>query len=145
MNDSTILTARLINALYTEAMLLTDEARSYFEGVGRDARDGLEPLQRVGFACEALTLTTRLMHVVSWLLAHRALTSEDVSSQSAPISLGSAPAINNVTVQSLPDEARHLIVSSEELYNRIARMDRQMREPLPNPARQMLDDLARAF
>ena len=32
------ITSRLIDSLYTEAMLLADEARSYFDDIGRDER-----------------------------------------------------------------------------------------------------------
>ncbi|MGE6036651.1 DUF1465 family protein, partial [Klebsiella pneumoniae] len=32
---------RLIDSLYTEAMLLADEARAYFDEVGRNERDAL--------------------------------------------------------------------------------------------------------
>src|SRR4026208_2508589 len=39
-------------AFSTEAMLLADEARSYFDQAGREARSELEPFLRVGFACE---------------------------------------------------------------------------------------------
>ena len=58
----------LIDALYIEAMLLADEARSYFDEVGRAEREMLDPLVRVGFSCESLKVTTRLMHVIAWLL-----------------------------------------------------------------------------
>src|SRR6185503_14613392 len=58
------ITSRLIDALYTEAMLLADEARSYFDDAGRDERATLEPFARVGFACESLKVTTRIMHIV---------------------------------------------------------------------------------
>ena len=53
------ITSRLIDSLYTEAMLLADEARSYFDDAGRDDRSTLEPFARVGFACESLKVTTR--------------------------------------------------------------------------------------
>lgn len=33
------ITSRLIDSLYTEAMLLADEARSYFDDAGRDERE----------------------------------------------------------------------------------------------------------
>ncbi|MEA3059703.1 MAG: regulator of CtrA degradation, partial [Sphingomonadales bacterium] len=68
MNESDMLrpqvriTSRLIDSLYTEAMLLADEARSYFDEAGRDERSTLEPFARVGFACESLKVTTRIMH-----------------------------------------------------------------------------------
>ena len=66
------ITSRLIDSLYTEAMLLADEARSYFDDAGRDERAILEPFARVGFACESLKVTTRIMHIVAWLLTQRA-------------------------------------------------------------------------
>ena len=48
------ITPRLVDALYTEAMLLADEARAYFDDVGKGERLMLEPFARVGFACESL-------------------------------------------------------------------------------------------
>ena len=62
------LTPKLIDGLYVEAMVLADEARSYFDTGGRDDRLALDPLDRVGFSCESLKVTTRLMHVIAWLL-----------------------------------------------------------------------------
>jgi regulator of CtrA degradation len=67
------ITSRLIDSLYTEAMLLADEARSYFDDAGRDERSTLEPFARVGFACESLKVTTRIMHIVAWLLTPSSL------------------------------------------------------------------------
>ena len=67
------ITSRLIDSLYTEAMLLADEARSYFDDAGREERSTLEPFARVGFACESLKVTTRIMHIVAWLLTQRAI------------------------------------------------------------------------
>ena len=68
-----MLAKRLIDGLYTEAMLLADEVRAYFDDVGRDARDLLDPIERVLFSCESLKVTTRLMHVIAWLLTQRAV------------------------------------------------------------------------
>ena len=72
------ITSRLIDSLYTEAMLLADEARSYFDDAGRDERQSLEPFVRVGFACESLKVTTRIMHIVAWLLTQRAIESGEI-------------------------------------------------------------------
>ena len=60
-------TTKLINALYIEAMVLADEARAYFDLHSRESRNQMTPLQRVGFSCESLKVTTRLMHVIAWL------------------------------------------------------------------------------
>ena len=67
------ITSRLIDSLYTEAMILADEARSYFDDAGREDRATLQPFARVGFACELLKVTTRVMHIVAWLLTQRAI------------------------------------------------------------------------
>ena len=69
------ITSRLMNSLYTEAMLLADEARSYFNDAGRGDRATLEPFARVGFPCKSLKVTTRIMHIVAWLLTQRAIES----------------------------------------------------------------------
>ena len=73
------LTPRLVDSLYTEAMLLADEARAYFDRHGREERESLDPLLRVGFSCESLKVTTRLMHVVAWLLTQRAVEAGEIS------------------------------------------------------------------
>ena len=72
------ITSRLVDSLYTEAMLLADEARSYFDDAGRDDRIALEPFVRVSFACESLKVTTRIMHIVAWLLTQRAVESGEI-------------------------------------------------------------------
>src|SRR3954471_24784279 len=77
------ITSRLIDSLYTEAMLLADEARHYFDDLGRDDRATLEPFARVGFACESLKVTTRIMHIVAWLLTQRAIESGEINWASA--------------------------------------------------------------
>ena len=72
------ITSRLIDSLYTEAMILADEARSYFDDTARDERSMLAPFARVGFACESLKVTTRIMHIVAWLLTQRAIESGEI-------------------------------------------------------------------
>ena len=73
------LTPKLVDALYVEAMVLADEARSYFDTQGRDDRLSLDPVDRVGFSCESLKVTTRLMHVIAWLLTQRAVAAGELS------------------------------------------------------------------
>src|ERR1700754_1064707 len=74
---------RLIDALYVEAMLLADEARAYFDDAGRAERDLLEPAVRVVFSCESLKVTTRLMHVIAWLLTQRAVDAGELAPRDA--------------------------------------------------------------
>src|SRR5215213_463695 len=72
------ITPRLIDGFYTEAMILADEARAYFDDLGRADRLELDPFARVGFACESLKVTTRIMHIVAWLLTQRAVESGEI-------------------------------------------------------------------
>jgi hypothetical protein len=72
------MTARLVDSLYTEAMVLADEARSYFDQIGRGDREALPPIARVAFSCESLKVTTRLMHVIAWLLTRKAIAAGEI-------------------------------------------------------------------
>src|SRR5689334_808151 len=120
------ITSRLIDSLYTEAMLLADEARSYFDDVGRDERASLEPFARVGFACESLKVTTRIMHIVAWLLTQRAIESGEIPTRAGrrpDRRLGHAQDSDPTVVDQLPEAARRLINASSDLYARVQRID----------------------
>jgi regulator of CtrA degradation len=145
-----MLERRLIDSLYTEAMLLGDEARGYFDESCHAARDALSALERVQFSVEALKITTRLMHIISWLLTQRAVDAGEISPQQALAEahrmrtpIDSDPAI----VAALPDEARALAEGSIELYRRVARLDASLdRDTVPtSPANALLDRLRDAL
>ncbi|NTS65609.1 DUF1465 family protein [Sphingomonas sp. HHU CXW] len=141
---------RLIDSVYVEAMLLADEARSYFDEVGRAEREALSPMARVAFSCESLKVTTRLMHVIAWLLTQRAVIAGELSAAQATEPsrrLGEAPGTEPLVAADLPSHARRMIDASIDLHRRVARLDAaQLRDlPDPSPARAMLDRLATAF
>ncbi|SFR78655.1 regulator of CtrA degradation [Sphingomonas jatrophae] len=144
------MTARLVASLYTEAMLLADETRSYFDEAGREDRDLLPPLQRVLFSCESLKVTTRLMHVVAWLLTRRAVESGEMSLAQARApgrKLGPAAESDPGSVEVLPPVAQDLIEASCDLYARVARLEQEIDQPSPkaSPARSLLSRLENAF
>jgi regulator of CtrA degradation len=146
------LTPKLVASLYTEAMLLADEARSYFERQGREDRDGLDPIVRVSFSCESLKVTTRLMHVIAWLLTQRAVDAGELSTLQARTParrLGEAPETDEGLLAKLPPEAVLLIAASRDLYARVARLDAHGAEgaavPQASPARTLLNRLERSF
>jgi regulator of CtrA degradation len=141
---------RLIDTLYTEAMLLADEARDYFDAAGRADRDALAPLARVTFSCESLKVTTRLMHVIAWLLTQRAVAAGELSAVAAldhARRLGEAPASDMDAVAALPVRARALIRASGRLHARVAQLDRAHTRLAPpvSPARMMIERLSSAF
>jgi regulator of CtrA degradation len=144
------ITSRLIDSLYTEAMLLADEARSYFDDAGRDERATLEPFARVGFACESLKVTTRIMHIVAWLLTQRAIESGEIAGregQRPERRLAHAQDSDPKVVDSLPPSAQKLINSSADLYARVKRLDDGgLETEVPqSPARALMGRLERGL
>lgn len=145
-----MLANRLVDSLYTEAMVLADEVRAYFDEIGRDARDALDPMDRVMFSCESLKITTRLMHVIAWLLTQRAVEVGEISADGArepSRRLGGAVASDAATVARLPAEAQRFVEASMTLYTRVARLEAGLDEDLPaaSPARQLHSRLQQSF
>lgn len=146
----TALTPKLVDQLYVEAMLLADEARAYFDQAGRQERLGLAPVLRVGFSCESLKITTRLMHIIAWLLTQRAVAAGELTAGQAAHPerrLGHAPGSEPEAVDVLPEAAQRLVLQSQDLYARIARIDAgaDQEDAPPSPARSLMSRLQRAF
>jgi regulator of CtrA degradation len=131
------ITPKLIDGLYTEAVLLADEARSYFDSDHARAITSAEVA--VAFSCESLKVTTRLMHVIAWLLNQKALRVGELASKDATEGLeelGYAPATDGHWMDELPEDARSLILASEDLYYRVQRVSESVvraPEELPAP------------
>jgi regulator of CtrA degradation len=144
------ITPRLVDGFYTEAMLLADEARSYFDDAGRIARAELDPFARVGFACESLKVTTRIMHIVAWLLTQRAIDSGEIPARQGrrpERRLGHAQDSDETIVVQLPEAAQRLIRASADLYARVKRLDEGtlFDEPAQSPARALMGQLERGL
>ncbi len=155
MNESTDIlspeariTPRLVDSFYTEAMLLADEARAYFDDAGRYARAELDPFARVGFACESLKVTTRIMHIVAWLLTQRAIETGElhqIDGRRPERRLGHATTSEANVIEQMPPAAQRLIHASSDLYARIQRLDEGQLddEPVQSPARALMGRLER--
>ena len=141
---------RLIDALYVEAMVLADEARSYFDESGRGDRDALDPFVRVTFSCESLKITTRLMHVIAWLLTQRAVDAGELRPRDAldpSRRMGESPTTDGDVIAVLPARAQALVAGSMDLHRRVLRLDLVQAAPEPrnSPARSMQLRLSSAF
>ena len=139
---------RLIDSLYTEAMILADEARAYFDEEGREERSSLPPFVRVGFACESLKVTTRIMHIVAWLLTQKAVETGEIQGADGrrpERRLGKANDSDPAIVDQLPESARRLVSASTDLYARVKRLDEGQTtdEPAASPARALMGRLER--
>ena len=142
------ITPRLVDALYTEAMVLADEARAYFDNVGKGERLLLDPFVRVGFACESLKVTTRIMHIVAWLLTQRAIETGElhqVEGRRPERRLGHATISDPKVIEQMPPAAQRLIHASSDLYARVQRLDEGQLddEPVQSPARALMGRLER--
>lgn len=142
------ITPKLVDTLYVEAMVMADEARGYFDSAAREERMALDPVDRVGFACESLKVTTRLMHVIAWLLTQRAVAAGEIARPEARTPerrLGEAPDSDEALFGRLPEPARLLIRASEDLYVRVRRLDDGLTGPSHSPARSLLSRLERSL
>ena len=145
------MTPKLVDTLYTEAMLLADEARAYFDKNGRADRMALDPLVRVGFSCESLKVTTRLMHIIAWLLTQRAVNAGELTpaqAQRPERQLGEPVESDEEVLAQLPESALALIRSSTDLYERVRRLAEgrpPSGEAPPSPARSLLNRLERSL
>jgi len=144
------ITPRLVDSFYTEAMLLADEARSYFDDSGREDRVTLDPFVRVNFACESLKVTTRIMHIVAWLLTQRAIESGEIpyrEGRRPERRLGHAQESDPKVVARLPEAAQRLVSASSDLYTRVKRLDEGnvADEPPASPARALMGRLERGL
>ncbi|MET0249668.1 MAG: DUF1465 family protein [Sphingobium sp.] len=145
---------RLVDSLYVEAMVMADEARSYFDG-GHDSDTISDPLRRVAYTCESLKITTRLMHVIAWLLSQRAWQRGEIMADDLAEDrhrLGAASRTDLADVADLPFAVRALIGGSQDLYDRVARLQDRLdamtlRGPLQgrSPAHALMDRLLTAF
>lgn len=148
--DTARLHRKLADGLYTEAMVLADETRAYFDDAGQAYGQVLDPVVRVLLSCESLNVTTRLMHVIAWLLTQRALEEGELSLEDAQRPsrrLGISPETDAETLAKMPPQAAAIITASMDLYRRVARIDATMDMTLviDSPARIMMRRIAAAF
>ncbi len=120
---------QIINGLYIEAVVLADEARAYFDFQARTNRAEIDRYERLDFACESLKISTRIMHSIAWLLVQRAVLSSELP-ESARLEdkyqLGAAQDTDPLVRAKLSPEMEGLILISEDLYNRVARLEGQL-------------------
>ena len=128
MSQPATINPRIIEGLYSEALVLSDEVRAAFMLSGRIENAGRgDDLARIALSCEALRTTTRMMHVLAWLLNQRAYFRGEMSEfqlrrhgrlppQQTASDLGQ--------LARLSPEVRDLVRRTQLFYDRIARIDR---------------------
>jgi regulator of CtrA degradation len=130
MSQATNLNARIIESLYVEGLMLSDEVRAAFDPARRMLADP-DSAGAIALSCEALRTTTRMMHAVAWLLNHRAYLRGEISEfqlrRHGRIA-ASLPASEPKRMALLPQPMQDLIHATERFYARLVRLDTGWRE-----------------
>jgi regulator of CtrA degradation len=114
-----------VENLYVEAMVLADEAHAAFAAQRNlgDLRSGAGA--QIGLACESLKTTTRLMHVIAWLLHRRAMFAGDPGAgpNDSAARIGDPVAADWDVCAGFDVSVRRIISASERLFERIAAIE----------------------
>ncbi|PEQ12778.1 AraC family transcriptional regulator [Novosphingobium sp. PC22D] len=131
MPEPVTINPRIVEMLYSEALVLADEVRAAFAQPGRHETDSDdEDLVRLALSSEGLRTTTRMMHAVAWLLNHRAHFMGELSEfQLRRHGKLSADMRRSDPAQLalLDPEIRALVVATERFCERLRRLDSNWR------------------
>ena len=147
MTRTTNLSRPIIEALYSEALVLADDVRAVFALGIREPEIGEDATVRLALSTEGLKTTTRMMHVLAWLLNQRAFFSGDLSEAQVRRN-GTLPPDREAdpkALGSLEPATCELIAETERLHQRIARLDEAWRSgfEMASPARAIHSRLER--
>jgi regulator of CtrA degradation len=137
------------SCFFRDGMKLVEDTAAYLDGPGRQESKLLDRATSLAYATESMRLTTRLMHLASWLLLHRAVNEGEISLVQAnkertriklsieePTCPGRLAAGGKVgEMPALPAQLRDLIARSKMLKDQIRRLDATIHaQPLTAPA-----------
>ena len=147
MARTTNLSRPIIEALYSEALVLADDVRAVFALGTREPMEGEDSSVRLALSTEGLKTTTRMMHILAWLLNQRAFFSGELS-EAQVRQHGTLPADRSADEKALAvlePETCELIAETERLHQRIARLDEAWRSgfEMASPARAIHSRLER--
>jgi len=130
--------SELFAKTFREGMDLVEETAAYLDGPGRQDSKKLGRDDAMTYASQSMRLTTRLMQVASWLLVQRALKEEEMTLSDARADKYRLFAEDKGTdstlsfselakdAHALPGKLLDLLARSEQLYERIMRLDRSL-------------------
>lgn len=133
-----------VENLYVEAMLLADEAHAAFAAQRDLGRARGDALSQISLACESLKTTTRLMHVIAWLLHRRAMFAGDPGAgpHDSASRIGAPVDADWDICTGFDASIRRIISASERLFERIAAIEAGWDTPrVRAPVQQLLAQL----
>lgn len=133
-----------VENLYVEAMLLADEAHAAFAAQRDMARlECGDALMQISLACESLKTTTRLMHIIAWLLHRRAMFAGESGARAndSAARIGEPVPADWSICTSFDASIRRIIAASERLYQRIAALEAGRGGAAVTPVQELLAQL----
>ena len=114
-----------VENLYVEAMVLADEAHAAFAAQRDLGSVRGDALLQVSLACESLKTTTRLMHIIAWLLHRRAMIAGDpfAGPNDSAARIGEPVAADWDVCARFEEPLRRIVKASERLFERIAKIE----------------------
>ena len=134
-----------VENLYVEAMLLADEAHAAFAAQRDLGALGGDALSQIGLACESLKTTTRLMHIIAWLLHRRAMIAGDphAGPNDSAARIGEPVVVDWDICARFEVPLRRIVAASERLFDRIATIEAGWDAPeAATPVQAMLAELS---
>ncbi|SBV33614.1 conserved protein of unknown function [uncultured Sphingopyxis sp.] len=137
--DAPVQRAQVEN-LYVEAMLLADEAHAAFAAQRDLGSVGGDAAAQIGLACESLKTTTRLMHVIAWLLHRRAMFAGDPGAgpEDSAARIGAPVAADWDVCAGFDVPVRRIVAASERLFERVAVLEAGWKAPAVTPVQALL-------
>ncbi len=148
MDRKNNLSQPIVEALYSEALVLADEVRAVFALGAKESSSGELDKVRLALSIEGLKTTTRMMHTLAWLLNQRAFFSGELSENQVRRH-GELPEDRPVDPEQLAmlePATRQLIDETVLLHTRIARLDQAWRQDIEaatSPARAFQERIGR--
>lgn len=134
-----------VENLYVDAMLLADEVHAAFAAQRDLGNVRGDSLLQIGLACESLKTTTRLMHIIAWLLHRRAMIAGDPGAgpDDSAARIGVPVPADWELCGRFDPSLRRIVAASERLFERIAALEAGWDAPeAPTPVQAMLAELA---
>jgi len=130
--DGKAMNVLFMPGIFNEAMQLLTDAHEYFSQFGEDDQQRLEGPLRSIYSCEMSRITLRLSSIMTWIMAQRAIFTGKIMVEEAARHYGldfqEACLVDNRVLHGvLPAYVCYLLDRSLELYERVCRLDGQVK------------------
>ena len=132
LTDLSFTDGKVFEKVFVDGMALVKETASYLDGPGRKLSSSLPREASLTYAAWSMELTTRLMQAASWLVMQKAVRDGDMHPNDAMQSKyrisREDPALDASAQRGrgLPDVFLDLVDRSENLFERICRLDQAL-------------------